>query len=481
MFDDGSSIRSSLAGSPKELPASPNAQTLVQQALAHHRAGQFGEAERLYRQALDLDPNHADAIHLLGMLAFQTGDLDRAATTIRQAIAIHPAAASYHSNLGNVLQAQNKLEEAAASYRRALALKPDLAETHLNLGNILQELGDVGGSLAEYRVALQVDPDLPEASVAESTTLLLQGDFAAGWPGFEQRGRTRDYDTPMRTYPQPLWNGESLTSGRLLVWGEQGVGDEIMFAGLIPDLIRNGIPVALECDRRLVPLFARSFPGVPVISAYDPDRDTGLDVAAHLPSGSLPRFFRASATAFEATTSPYLIADPTESTRFRSSYNDDRPLIGLAWRTRNARSGRKRSIDLATLAPLFSESRLKWISLQYGDPTELEAEAHAAGAPLVIDRSVDQLSNIDRFAAQVAAMDLVIAIDNSTAHLAAALGRPTWLLLPFAPDWRWLLGTEHSLWYPTLRIFRQPRRDDWESVVKNVRTSIASVIEPTRG
>jgi len=459
------------------LPASPIAQPFVNQALSQHRAGKLVEAERLYRQALEIDPNHADAIHLLGMIAFQTGDLERAAAAIRKAIAIHPGAASYHSNLGNVLHAQDKLEEAAASYRQALAIRPGLAEAHVNLGNILQQLGDVDGSLAEFRLALQCNPDLAEASVAEGGALLLKGDFAAGWPKVELRWRTQDYDTPMRTYPQPLWNGEPLASGRLLVWGEQGVGDEIMFAGLIPDLLRAGIPLVLDCDRRLAPLFARSFPGLPVISAYDPARNTDLEIVAHLPSGSLPRFLRNSLAAFAAVKSPYLLADSAERDRLRSKYDDGRLLIGLAWRTRNAKSGRKRSIELPALAPLFDHPQLKWVGLQYGDHTEIETEALTAGAPLLIDRTVDQLADIDLFAAQVAAMDLVIAIDNSTAHLAAALGVPTWLLLPLAPDWRWLLRTEASPWYPSMRIFRQPQLGDWDSVMHNVHAALTSEFE----
>ena len=452
------------------------AQNLVNAALAHHRAGRLDDAERMYREVLEVDPNHADATHLLGMIAFQTGRLDLAVEMIRRAIAVHPTAASYHSNLGNVLQAQDKLDEAAASYRQALTLRPGLPETHVNLGNVLRELGDVDGALAAFRRAIALKPDLAEAHVAESTTLLLQGDFAAGWPNFELRWRTQDYDTPMRTYPQPYWNGEPLTSGRLLIWGEQGIGDEIMFAGLIPDLLRTQTRLALECDRRLAPLFARSFPSVRVISAYDPLEDADLEIAAHLPSGSLPHFFRSNRAAFDATTSPYLIADPIEREKFRNRYNDGRPLIGIAWRTRNAKSGRKRSIDLATLAPLFKDARLKWVSLQYGDHAELEAQAGEAGAPLVIDRDVDQLQDMDRFAAQVAAMDLVIAIDNSTAHLAAALGLPTWLLLPFAPDWRWMLDTDASPWYPTMHIFRQPRLGDWGSVVRDVRAALADHI-----
>ena len=234
----------------------------------------------------------------------------------------------------------------------------------------------------------------------------------------------------MRPYPQPFWTGKKLSKGRLLLWGEQGVGDEIQFAGLIPDALRTGNSIVLDCDPRLKPLFARSFP------------------------------------------ESYLKADPIETERFRTRCSDGRRLIGLAWQTGNTQTGRKRSIDLAQLAPLFAQPGIRWISLQYGDFNSLEEQAAAAGVPLLIDRSVDQLANIDLFAAQIAAMDQVITIDNSTAHLAAALGLPVWLLLPFAADWRWLQSREFSPWYPTMRLFRQPQLGDWAAVIESVQSAL---------
>jgi hypothetical protein len=444
---------------------------LIREALQHHQAGHLDEAEQLYRRALAIDPQNADCLHLLGMIAFQSGQLTRAAALIRQAIELHPAAASYHSNLGNVLQAEGNLDEAEACYRRALELKPGQAEVHLNLGHTLKAQGEVDSALASYRQALTLKPDMAEARVAESTALLLQGDFASGWQGFEFRWQTRDYDTPLRNYPQPMWRGEPLTSGRLLVWGEQGIGDEIMFAGVIPDLLRAGLPCVVDCDPRLQPLFARSFPRVEVLSGYHQDCDAALNIAAHLPSGSLPALLRASRESFAAAV-PYLVAGPAQRGRFRDRYHDGRPRIGLAWHTTNRKSGRTRSIDLNLFAPLFSLPDLRWISLQYGDHGALEDEVLAAAAPLLIDREVDQLADIDTFAAQVASMDLVITIDNSTAHLAAALGVPTWLLLPFAPDWRWQQTGDRSPWYPSMRLFRQAARGDWPSVLHKVRQAL---------
>ncbi len=447
-------------------------QNLVQKALQHHQMGQFAEAEQIYQQALAIDPHHPDALHLMGMIAYQTGRADAAIEFIRRAIAIKADAASYHSNLGNVLQSQGHLAEAGACYQRALLLKPDLPEVHLNLGNIFKAQGDVDSSLACSRRALALNPDSAEAAVAESMALLLKGDFACGWPNFERRWQTKDYDTQMRPYAQPLWKGEQLASGRLLIWGEQGIGDEIMFAGLISDVVRTGNRCILDCDARLQPLFSRSFPGVDVVAGVDPANHPEFDIAAHLPSGSLPDLFRTSTAAFAATTSPYLVADLTTRRRFRARYDDGRKLVGLAWHTKNKKTGRSRSIDPQLLSPLFARPGIRWISLQYGAHVALNEQAAAANAPILIDREVDQLANLDEFAAQIAAMDLVITIDNSTAHLAGALGVPTWVLLPFAPDWRWLLNCENSPWYPTMRLFRQRELGNWDPVVREIEIAL---------
>jgi tetratricopeptide (TPR) repeat protein len=520
------------------LPGMPLVQRMTEAALRHHRAGQLDEAERIYRQVLEIDANHADSLHLLGVMAYQGGDCERAVEMINKAIAINPKAASYHSNLGNALQALGKLQEAAEQYKLALAVKPDLAEIHVNLGNILQAQGELDGSiecyrralvlkpdnaetysnlgntlqdqgrldealkcyeravalkpdyaaayynlgcvlrasgnpdgaLVQYRKALELQPDYAQARFAEALTQLLQGNFAAGWQNFELRWQTKDHHTPQRSYTQPLWAGETLNSGRLLIWGEQGIGDEIMFAGLLPDVVRSGVSCTLECDARLKPLFARSFPEIDVVSGGA--SDSADDFVAHLPSGSLPKLYRSSDGAFSKTTSPYLTADSVKQKQFRDRYGEGKQIIGLAWHTKNQKSGRNRSIDLSLFAPLFVHSDIRWVSLQYGDHDALEGQAKAADAPILIDRSVDQLSDIDSFAAQVAAMDIIITIDNTTAHLAGALGIPVWVLLPFEPDWRWLQKREDSLWYPTMHLFRQPNPGDWNSVVQRVNNAL---------
>jgi Tfp pilus assembly protein PilF len=520
-------------------PGSAPAQTLLDTALAHHGQGRLQEAEKLYRQILAGDPGDADGLHLLGVIAFQSGDSETAVTLIRKAIGLKPNAASYHANLGNVLQQQGYARDAATSYLQALRIKPGLAEVHVNLGNVFlaakdfdsavtwygralainaaipeahKNLGDaylmqeqLELAIASYEKALELNPDYVDAMIELGSVLrgtgeldralrhlqrvreiqpdnataafrealvhFLQGEFAAGWSCYEERWRAADHATPMRDNPQPFWHGERLSNGRLLLWPEQGVGDEVMFAGLIPDVAQTGNRCVLECDERLEPLFRRSFGAFPDIEVTS-DRSAALDpereIAAQLPIGSLPRLFRGDRAAFAFGSFAYLKADPAQVAEFRSRYGEGDLRVGVAWRSTNVKTGSSRSVDLERLMPLFERSGVRWISLQYGALDELKEEVALAQAPVVVDPDVDQLADMDGFAAQIAALHLVITIDNTTAHLAGALGVPVWVLLPFAPDWRWLAEGDDSPWYRSMRLFRQPGRGEWEVVVRKV-------------
>jgi len=511
----------------------------LQQALKSHSAGDRNAAEQLYRLILEVDPNHADALHLLGLVEYEKqnfqiaaglmqraiaadptqaaffmdlgsafrrlGNLRKAAENYIQSLCLNPQSAEAYVNLGNAFRDGDQFDDAVACFRRAIALKPNLIGAHENLANLLRKMCRFDDALITYKRALELNPDRPSTHYNLALLMsdlgefdqalahfnrclqlqidspdrvlflqglieLLRGDFAAGWDHYERRWGNPDHDTPSRSYAQPLWTGEKLPQGDLFIWGEQGIGDEIMFAGLLPDVLRTGNRCILECDSRLQPLFARSFPAITVVSR--PAQMQTLHLGAHIPSGSLPRLFRSNPAAFRATASPYLVPDPVQRRTLRTVYHDGRPLVGLAWKTKSKKSGHLRSIDLGSLAPLFADGSFRVVCLQYGDHEELAAEAKAAQLSLLIDRNVDQLADMDIFAAQIAAMDLVVAIDNSTAHLAGALGVPVWLLLPFVPDWRWQLQRKESPWYPSTRIFRQPALSQWKPVLERVHNAL---------
>ncbi|MGA6980640.1 MAG: tetratricopeptide repeat-containing glycosyltransferase family protein [Candidatus Sulfotelmatobacter sp.] len=497
-------IRAAIAISPNQAAYHSNLGTIL------HAQELLAEAAECYQKAIALKPDLAEAHYNLGNLFHAQDKLTDAIACFEHALALNPTLAEIHYNLGNALQSQNKFEEAIQCYKRALTLDrgkyealhnwgnalqaqgkleeamacyervlrilPGYAKAHYSVGCALQALGKPDEAIVGYRRARSLRPDFAQAAFSESLAQLLQGNYAEGWQNFDWRWQTKDHNTPMRNYQQPLWRGAKLSSGPVLIWGEQGIGDEIMFAGLMPDAIRTGNDFILDCDPRLQPLFARSFPEIKIVARRPRANENNPEFAfaAHLPAGSLPGLFRAAETAFTLTTSPYLIADPVARDRFRNRYRDtSRPrLAGIAWYTNSRNSSRSRSIDLAVLTPLFAIPDIRWISLQYGDHEALGKQLAAAQAPVVIDRNVDQFRDIDLFAAQVAVMDFVVTIDNSTAHLAAALGVTTFVLLPFAADWRWLRKREDSPWYPAMRLFRQPERGDWNSVVQRVRSSL---------
>jgi tetratricopeptide (TPR) repeat protein len=519
---------------------------LFRRGLEHHQSGRLAEAEALYRSVLTQLPQHANSLHLLGVIAFGKGEMENAAALIRRAIAANPGAAAYHLNLGNVLQKQGLAKDAGVSYLQALKFRPNLAEAHVNIGGlfldagdpaqaelwyrsglainpnlaqaqyhlgdalrkqmkleealesydraveldaqnaeahhwagrVLRGLGDLDGALARFREAQAIEPDHPRAGFGEAMVQLLEGNYEDGWRNYERRWESLDHKTPMRKYAQPLWRGQRVEGGRVLLWPEQGIGDEIMFAGLLPNALRTGNQIVLACDPRLQPLFARSFPGIEVVAetrsigTQEPLPPPG--VHAHLPIGSLPGLFRRD--GFRTAAPAYLTPDPIQRSHARERYADGRFLIGVAWFSNNVESGALRSIPLADFATLFSQPGCRWISLQYGESERLAGEANAADLPLLFDEMIDQFTDMDGFAAQVAALDLVITIDNTTAHVAGALGVPVWLLLPFAPDWRWLARGETSPWYPGVRLFRQAHRDDWSAVLCEVAQALAETV-----
>lgn len=432
------------------------------------RQHKIAEAIEQYEHAVAVAPGMVAARNNLGTLYASLQRYDDARAQYDAAITLDPTSAELHNNLGALLHAEGNFAAAIQEYQAALSIRPDYAEAMHNLGDALVDSGELGGAMKWYDRVLAQHPDLHYARYSRATVQLLMGDYANGWQGYEARWAAGIAGMPMRHYTAALWNGEALSRGKLLIWGEQGIGDEIMCAGLLPDVIaRVGTDCVVECaNARLVPLLARSFPNLMVTG----EKYEGTDIAAHLPISSLMRLFRNSAADFSRTASPFLIADAGLVNEFRARYAADKKRIGIAWHTASRKAGRTRSIPLPELAPLFAAAGggVQWVNLQYGDARALEAEIAAAAAPIVTDRSVDQMRDMDRFAAQIAALDCVITIDNTTAHLAGALGIPTFLLLPAVPNWRWLLGRADSPWYPTLRLFRQQTAGDWRSAVREV-------------
>ena len=437
--------------------------------------GSVGRLQEALRQA----PANADILFELGLSSNRLEHTDAAIDAYQRALAVDPRHHGALVNLGLVHLTQLGDPRLAQQYfATAAAAYPQSVAAQANLGLALQEQGQFDAALAHYERLLAQDPAAIEYRWNRGLAHLYQGDFERGWTDYELR-HVRGGRDVRRDFGLPEWDGREPAQHHVLVYGEQGVGDEVMFASCLPELARAAAGVVLECDARLAPLFARSFPAIAVHGAA---RDGAREWLRGHPAldrqiaiGSLPRWLRRRREDFPAHAG-YLMPDPARvaAWRQRLAGNGAAPVIGLTWRggTRKTRAG-LRSLELRDYLPLARAWRGRFVCLQRGDCADELAAARAAGMP--IEWWPDALNDLEETAALTAALDHVISVDNTVVHLAGAMGRRCWVLLAQVPDWRYGLHGERMPWYPSLRLFRQPRSGDWAAVVAAVVAALATV------
>jgi len=425
--------------------------------------GKLNEAAASYARALALAPDYAEAHSNLGAVRQVQGRLEEAIESYRRAVALKPDNAVAHGNLGAALQEKGRLREALASYHRALARAPDNVEAHNGLGVVLQALGRIDEALESYRLAVAFNPDHARARRNLGMALLLRGDFAAGTAEYEWRLRVSGGGTHTDSLKQPLWDGRSLPGGTVLLRTEQGLGDAIQFVRYAKLVRARCGRVLLQCPPALARLFETAS-GIDQVIAGDvplPDLD------AHAPLLSLMRILDTRLETIPAEV-PYLAADPERVAKPRPQIGAAKGLkVGLVWAGNpDFKGDRDRSLaSLSVLEPLLGVEGVSFFSLQKGE------RAGEIGALGLSERIVDLAPALDDFAdtaAAISELDLVISTCTAVPHLAGALGKPVWTLLPFAADWRWLLGREDTPWYPSMRLFRQKVRGHWPSVIARV-------------
>lgn len=455
-----------------------------QSAKAHNNLGiilheqkEFMAAFGCFKQAVSIDPEYAEAFNNMGALFRDENRLDGAVASFEKAIALDPNLADAHNNLGAVRQRQGRYDDALACFERALQLAPNFPPALTNIGAIYHRMNRNDEAMAYFKRAMEIDPNYPEVHFNMSEVLLLTGDtLQAGWNEHVWRWRKREFRWQWRECPSPVWDGGDPAGKTILLWGEQGIGEEIMYAGMVPDMVAAGADVVLECEPRLAPLFERSFDGVTCIArSNDPAPATGeRRIDCHIATGDLGRWLRPRFGSFPTRPS-FLTADATacEAARARYQRPDGGLLVGLSWYSRNPDMGWEKSIGLDDWRQLLEIPGLTFVDLQYGDTlAQRQAFEAETGIRIVHDETIDQLADLDAFAAQVAAMDLVISISNTTVHMAGGLGVPTWVLLSAVPLWRWFQDREDSPWYPSLRLFRQRQLGNWETVLEQVRAAL---------
>jgi tetratricopeptide (TPR) repeat protein len=541
----------------------------IELARAHQSAGRLAEAESIYTQVVAAFPNHPEALHLLGTMAYQTNRIDQAIELLTRSIRANPSNARAHAHLGQALVIAgrkdeaieayyraaaldpriaevwnnlgtelslrgqqdgaiaalkrgaalrpdlshiaynlgvayrakgfdpeairafreairlkpddylawdrlgdalfglDRLDEAIAAHEKAIALNPNYADSHNNLGNALHAAGQFERAIQAYRRAEVLRPDWPLAHYNLSLTLLLQGDYENGWPQHEWRGRAPELGKMHRIFPQPRWDGGELKGRRILLHSEQGIGDTIHFIRYLPMVAQRVGRILLACQSSLLGLL-RDFPNVEQLIGED---EPVPPFDEHCPLLSLPAIFKTELNNIPKPI-PYLHADPQIAARWKRRLAEYGSLekVGLVWAGKPEHGNdRRRSMNLAELAPLAQLSGIQFVSLQKGRGAK-EA-AHPPGGLQLFDAAED-LTDFAQTAGLIENLDLILTVDTAVAHLAGAMGKAVWVMLPFVPDWRWLLGRTDSPWYPTMRLFRQDRSGDWAAVVQSVLQSL---------
>jgi tetratricopeptide (TPR) repeat protein len=438
---------------------------------ALHALGRYEEAIVRYEQALALKPNLPEVYFNLGNALRALARNDEAVVRYEQALALNPAYAEAHNNVGNALHAVARPDEAIAHYEQALVLNPASSEAHGNLGNALHALGRDDEAIAHYEQALAIEPDFADAEHSMSSSLLALGRLAEGWQPYEARWRVKGV-AGLPDFQCPLWLGaENIAGKTILLHAEQGLGDTIQFCRYAALVAQQGARVILEVQPALRTLLA-DIQGPHQIVARG---DTLPDFDCHCPLLSLPLALGTRLETIPAPV-PYLAAQPDLVARWEAVLGPkERSRIGIAWAgSPGYKDDRKRSIPLRRLRPLLTAGA-SVVSLHH---EVCAADLEVLDAHPEILQFGEELRDFTDMAALVTLLDLVISVDTSVVHLAGALGKPVWVLLPFAPDWRWTLDRTDSPWYPTARLFRQPCIGDWDSVIRTVVERLAEFGAP---
>ena len=425
-------------------------------------AGQIDDAIASFRKALALRPDSPDIQFNLGNALARAHQPDEAIALLRRAEKIRPKDATIHNTLAGALMQKSQYDEAIALLRLTLKLKPDYPGAASDLGNALLAQERIAEAMAAYQAVLKTHPDFAQAHWNYALALLLTGDYSRGWPEFDWRWKLDGYKDVRPDDSRPIWDGSDPAGLRILLYAEQGFGDAIQFFRYASLVSRRGGKVIVRAPKPLLRLFRDS----EEITVVPPDAPLPpFDV--HYPLMSLPRLFNTTMETIPAVV-PYLRTNPelVESWKSRLPADPKRLKVGLAWRGRSIPDPR-RSIPLESLAPLREVPDVQWISLQIGAP--------APQPPISLVDISAQIADFADTAALMANLDLIVTIDTAVAHLAGALGLHVWTLLPFAPDWRWMLGLEKNAWYPTMRLFRQPRPGDWGNVLKRIAAELNSL------
>ncbi len=439
--------------------------------------GRHDEAVASYRRALGLKPDLVEGHNNLGIVLQDLGRVEQAAASYRHALGIAPDCAQAHSNLGNAQRDLGQLDQAVASCQRALVITPAAPATLNNVGNAQKDRGRLGEAIASFRKALVINPDFADASNSLGLALLLKGHFDEGWKRNESRSDSL-LGSRLSTSPRvifPKWQGQSLAGKRLLVWYEQGLGDQIQFCRYLSVLRAQGTEhITLVCSPSLRSLLKR-FNGADEVLTIAEAEDIPRHDYWTFPL-SIPLYCATTIESIPASI-PYMYADANYLQTSAAQLSGIQEFtVGVCWHGGSAYpKNAERSPGLEPFKRLFALDCVRFFTLQPNTRDQFLSVAGSTAQDL--GHEIDSLTPpFEETAALIMNLDLVITCDTSIGHLAGALGKPVWIVLPFVPDWRWMMDREDSPWYPNTRLFRQTIRGDWAEVFERVARRLESVV-----
>lgn len=434
--------------------------------------GKYVEAIQKYEQAIHCNPQLVGAYYNLANIMEQQGQHEKAVENFKKAIQLKPDHADACNNLGVALKTQGKYVEAAQSYKQAIHFKPELVDAHYNLADILREQGQYEQAIEHYKKAIQLKPDYADAHWNQSLTLLLNGEFEQGWKEYQWR---RHVNSKVPIYPhvhqKPRWQGAPFPGKRLFIHCEQGFGDTLQFLRYLPMVKARGGTVILEAWKALHGLL-RQLDCIDELLELSWDTKSGAEFDFFASIMDLPGIFKTTLQNIPADI-PYIFADTDKVSQWQKQIPSDGFKVGIAWAGRPLykEDHNRRSCAVRKFAPLTEIDGVRLYSLQKGP-----ASAHLDDLPEVTDLA-GQFEDFTDTAAVIENLDMVISIDTAVVHLAGAMARPVWTLLPYSADWRWLLNRQDSPWYPTMRLFRQQKPGDWDDVFNRVAEQLQILVK----
>ena len=436
-------------------------------------AGQkkFTKAIKVFYRALTIEPKNAELYCNIGNVFLAEGKINDAIKNYKTAIKNNKEFAEAYYNLGNIQKNKSDFNSAVLNYTKAIKIKPNYEEAYSNLGNIKKYQRKFNEAREYYNSALKVNPNSKTAYINLSYLNLSEEKFKMGWEGHEKRPEINFLYKKLKLNKNKLWDGKRFT-GNLMVIGEQGLGDYVLFGSMLNDLLQVQKTISVMINDRLLSIFKRSFPTIKFIKFDNNFNKYKYD--KYIFFGSLGKYFRNSVESFPKNQVSFLCPKKNYVLEMKKLFKKNNKIkIGISWKTASKNNRNERNIDLVKFEKLFNNKNLEFIDLQYGNTNkERSLIYNKFGVKFRHFKNIDYTNDIEKLAALISECDLVITIANFTTQLSGSMGIPTWVLLPYSCHWRWFVNRTNSLWYPSVKLFRQKKWNHWNGVINDVSKSL---------